>query len=93
MINIAITSSDVRELKGTSKTTNKAYHLRIQTAYAYTMSKEGVLSEFPDKFEITLDSEQSPYPRGKYTLAAPSVQVDRNGRLEVRPVLTPVAAK
>ena len=93
MISIVVASPDIRELKGTSKTSNKPYHLRIQTAYAFTQSKDGVLSEFPDKFEITLDAEQSPYPRGKYTLAAPSIQIDRNGRLEVRPVLTPVTAK
>jgi hypothetical protein len=90
MINIAITSPEIREMKGTSKTSGKPYHMRIQTAYAFPVDKDGVVSEFPDKFEIALDADQTPYPRGKYQLHPSSVAVSRDGRLECRPRLVPV---
>lgn len=93
MIKIAITSSEIVERKGTSKATGKPYHLRIQTAHAFTISPEGVLAEYPDKFEILLDAEQAPFARGTYQLSPSSVYVGREGRIEVRPRLVPVAAK
>lgn len=92
MINIVITSSDIKELKGNGKASGKPYHLRIQTAYAFPVDVDGVVSEMPDKFEILLESDQTPYPRGKYLLQPSSVSVSRDGRLEVRPRLAPVAA-
>lgn len=91
MIQIVITSPALREMKGISKA-NKPYHMRIQTAYAFPVDADGVVSEMPDKFEIALDADQSPYARGKYTLQDSSVFVSRDGRLEVRPRLAPVAA-
>ena len=93
MIQIAITSPDIREMKGNSKTSGKPYHMRIQTAHAFTVQPDGTISEFPDKFEIALEDGQQPYPRGKYTLLPSSLYVSRDGRLEVRPRLTPVSAK
>lgn len=92
MITIAITSPEIREMKGIGKTSLKPYHMRIQTAHAFTVSVDGVLAEFPDKFEIALDEGQFPYPRGKYVLADSSVMVSRDGRLEVRPRLVPAPA-
>jgi len=89
MITIAITSPEIREMKGIGKTSGKPYHMRIQTAHAFTVSPDGVLSEFPDKFEIALDEGQFPYARGKYSLADSSLSVSRDGRLEVRPKLIP----
>lgn len=90
MITIAITSPDIREMKGNSKTTGKPYHMRIQTAHAFTVNADGVVAEFPDKFEIALDEGQAPYPRGKYTLQPSSLYVSRDGRIDVRPRLAPV---
>lgn len=90
MITIAITSPEIREMKGIGKASGKPYHMRIQTAHAFTVSSDGVLSEFPDKFEIALEEGQFPYPRGKYHLADASVIVSRDGRLEVRPKLVAV---
>jgi len=89
MTKIFVTSPEIREMKGIGKTSGKPYHMRIQTAHAFTVSPDGVLSEFPDKFEIALDEGQFPYQRGHYTLAPSAIQVDRNGRLEVRPRLIP----
>lgn len=93
MIQIVITSPEVREFKGVSKNTGKDYHLRIQTAHAFTCDDNGTFVEFPDKFEISLDRDQPPYARGKYQLQPSSLYVSRDGRLELRPRLAPLAAK
>lgn len=92
MITIAITSPEIREMKGIGKVSGKPYHMRIQSGHAFTVSIDGVLAEFPDKFEIALDEGQLPYARGKYHLSDSSVVVSRDGRLEVRPRLVPVVA-
>lgn len=91
MITIAITSADIREMKGIGKDSGRPYHMRIQTAHAFTVAVDGTLSEFPDKFEIALDEGQSPYARGKYQLADSSVFVSRDGRLVCRPRLVSAA--
>jgi hypothetical protein len=92
MFKITITSNDIREMKGTGKTSGKPYHIRIQTGYAYTTSKDGVVSEFPDKFEILLEEGQIPYARGHYQLSPSALYVSREGRLEVAPRLVPLPA-
>lgn len=93
MIKIVISSPDIKELKGIAKGTGNPYHMRIQTAHAFTVAPEtGVVSEFPDKFEISLEKEQAPYARGAYTLSPSAVFVGREGRMEVRPRLIPVPA-
>jgi len=89
MLKIVITNPAVREMKGIGKTSGKPYHLRMQTAYAYTVDADGVTSEIPDKFEIMLDSEQAPHARGAYTLSPASLYVSRDGRLECVPRLVP----
>lgn len=93
MIKIRITSPDIREMKGIGKTSQKPYHMRFQTGYAYTVdASTGAVVEFPDKFEITLEDGQAPYARGEYTLAPSAVFVNRDGRLDMRPRLAPVPA-
>ena len=94
MIKIAISTPEIREMKGIGKTSGKPYHMRIQTGHAYTVDQStGQVSEFPDKFEIALDADQVPYARGHYTLSPSAVFVGRDGRMEIRPRLVPVAAK
>jgi hypothetical protein len=90
MTKITIASGAVRELSGKSATTGKPYELRVQTGYLHTMSKDGELSPFPDKFDFFLDREQQPYPPGEYTLHPSAPYVDRNGRLAVAPRLAPM---
>lgn len=92
MIQIVITSPDIREMKGTAKVSGKPYHMRIQTAYAFPVDKDGVVAEMPDKFEIALEADQVPYPRGKYSLQDSSLSVSRDGKLEVRPRLSALVA-
>ena len=65
--------------------------MRFQTAFAFTVDREGVVSEFPDKFEIILEKDQKPYPRGAYTLQPSSLYVSRDGRIECAPRLAPAA--
>ena len=93
MIKIAITSPDIREMKGIGKTSNKPYHMRFQTGHAFTVDPAtGAVAEFPDKFEITLEDGQAPYARGSYMLSPSALFVGREGRMEVRPRLVPVPA-
>ena len=91
-IRIVITSPDFREMKGIGKTSGKPYHMRIQTAHAFPIDKDGVIAEFPDNFEIALDTDQVPYQRGNYTLQPSAIYVSRDGKLSVSPRLTPATA-
>lgn len=91
-IRIVITSPDIREMKGIGKTSLKPYHMRIQIAHAFPVDKDGVTAEFPDKFEIALDTDQIPYPRGNYTLQPSAIYVSRDGKLSVSPRLVALAA-
>jgi len=93
MIKVTITTADIREMKGIGKTSGKPYHMRFQTGHAFTVSPDGTVVEFPDKFEITLEDGQLPYPRGNYMLSPSAVFVNRDGRMDVRPRLVPVPAK
>lgn len=92
MIRIVITSPEIREMKGVGKTSGKPYHMRFQTAHAYSVDKDGVEGEFPDKFEMILEADQIPYPRGKYTLHPSAFRVSRDGKPEFLARLAPVAA-
>ena len=93
MIKIVVSSPVIVERKGIAKASGNEYHLRIQTAHAYTVDEHGTICEFPDRFEILLDKEQAPYPRGSYMLSPSAVFVSREGRMEVRPRLTAFPAK
>lgn len=92
MFAITITSPNIVERQGVGKVSNKPYHLRIQTGYLHTVGDDGNPNEIPDKFEFLLDKDQAPYPRGRYQLHPSAVQVSRDGGLEVRARLAPVAA-
>lgn len=90
MIKIEIESSEVRELRGESKATGKAYHLRIQSAYAFVTGRDGKPKRYPEAFDFILDADQAPYPPGIYTLH-PSALAVRDGRLTLASVaLAPV---
>ena len=94
MIKIQVTTPDIREMKGIGKTSGKPYHMRIQTAHAFTVDPQtGAVAEFTDKFEIALEENQVPYARGTYSLSPSAVYVSRDGRMEVRPRLVPVVAR
>lgn len=102
MIKIVVSSAEFVDRQGVTKEKysregaivpgGKDYHLRIQTAHAFTVSPDGTIAAFPDKFEIMLDKEQAPFAPGVYQLSPSAVFVSREGRLEIRPRLTPVAS-
>ena len=89
MIAITVAQTTLKEIKGSSKTSGKPYHLRIQTAYAHTVDKEGNKPPYPEKFEIILDNDALAYPPGDYTLHPSAMYIDRDGRLTCSPRLTP----
>lgn len=94
MIKITITKEEVRHMEGVGKTSGKPYSMNFQTAYAHTVDKDGVLNDFPEKFEFILDKDQKPYVRGDYSLQPPSIYVGRNGNLELgAPILKSLEAK
>lgn len=94
MIKITIASTDVRNMKGIAKASQKPYDLNFQVAYVHTCDKQGNANPYPEKTELMLDKDEkgSPisYPVGDYTLAPASIQIDRMGNIELRPVLTPL---
>lgn len=88
MLKIEIDTAAVRELKGTSKTTGKPYHLRIQQAYAFIVDDKGNPAKYPEKFEVSLSEDQTPFPPGFYTLHPSAISV-REGRLSISPRFAP----
>lgn len=94
MIRITITKEEVRHMEGVGKTSGKPYSMNFQTAYAHTVDKDGVLNDFPEKFEFILDKDQKPFARGDYSLQPSSIYVGRNGNLELgAPVLKSLELK
>jgi hypothetical protein len=93
MIRVTVYALPIRNLKGTSKTTNRPYDLHIQTAYAHALDTDGNALPVPEKFEIVLDNGQPPYAPGDYTLHPSALYVDRDGRLAVAPRLQPLKSK
>ena len=89
MIRIVITSPEIREMKGLAKATGNPYHMRFQTAHGYTVDQDGAEGEFPDKFELMLEKDQIPYPRGKYTLHPSAFRISRDGKPEFLARLAP----
>lgn len=95
MIKVTVHNTEVREMKGIGKVSGKAYHMHFQTAYAYTHAKDGKLNPFPEKIELTLDTDSNgmpkPYATGDYQLHPASLYVGKYG-LEVAPKLVPLKA-
>lgn len=116
MIKVVVSSAEIVERQGLTKEKysregaivpgGRPWHMRLQSAHAFTVSPDGVVAPFPDKFEITLDNgrladpdngikaipEQAPFAPGVYQLSPSAVFISREGRMEIRPRLTPVAA-
>jgi hypothetical protein len=92
MINVAVSKSTIREMRGIGKASGKPYHLAFQDIHLYTIGPDGKPNEFPDKVELMLEKDQVGnfivHAPGRYTLHPSSVQVGRDG-LIVKPVLVP----
>ncbi len=94
MIQVSVTSTEVRNQSGNAKASGKPYSLNFQTCWFHTCDRTGQKLPYPEKAEIILekDTDGAPlyYPVGEYTLAPSSVYIDRNGNLAISPRLTPI---
>lgn len=95
MIKVSVLNTEVRNMKGIAKVSGKPYDMNFQTAYAYTYGKDGQLNPFPEKIELTLDSDSQGQPKvyakGDYQLHPASLYVGKYG-LEVAPRLVVLKA-
>ena len=94
MIQVSVTSTDVRNQSGNAKATGKPYSLNFQTVWMHTFAKDGSKNPYPEKVEIILDKDQQGaalfHPVGEYQLHPSSSYVDRNGNVAVAPRLVPL---
>jgi hypothetical protein len=83
-IRIEVKSANVHENSGTAKATGKPYTIRKQTAWAHVVDQDGKQYDFPARIEIQLDSDQTPYAVGNYTIAPSSFFVGEFDKLAMR---------
>jgi hypothetical protein len=97
MIQVSVTSTEVRNQRGTAKASGKAYDLNFQTVWFHTFDRNGSKNPYPEKSEIILEKNEQGaplfWPIGEYTLAPSSVYVDRNGSLAISPRLIALKPK
>lgn len=94
MIQVSVTSTEVRTQSGNAKATGKPYSLNFQTVWFHTCDRTGQKLPYPEKAEIILEKDADGaalfHPVGEYTLAPSSLYIDRNGNLAISPRLTPL---
>ena len=97
MIQVSVTSTEVRNQSGNAKASGKPYSLNFQTVYVHTYGRDGKKNPYPEKTEIILEKNEQGqalfYPVGEYTFAPSSIYVSRNGDLAISPKLVPLKAK
>ncbi len=97
MIQVSVTSTEVRNQRGTAKASGKAYDLNFQTVWFHTYDRQGNKNPYPEKSEIILEKNEQGqalfWPIGEYTLAPSSVYVDRSGNLAIAPRLVSIKPK
>ena len=94
MIQVSVTSTEVRNQSGNAKANGKPYSLNFQTVWLHTFDRTGVKNPFPEKVEIILEKDAQGsalfYPAGEYTLAPQSIYVSRGGDAELSIRLVPI---
>jgi len=97
MIQVSVTSTEVRNQRGTAKASGKAYDLNFQTVWFHTHDRQDNKNPYPEKSEIILEKNEQGqalfWPVGEYTLARSSVYLDRSGNLAIAPRLVPLKPK
>ena len=97
MIKVSVTSTEVRNQRGTAKASGKAYDLNFQTVWFHTFDRSGNKNPYPEKSEVILEKNEQGqalfWPIGEYTLAPSSVYVDRSGNLAIAPRLVSIKPK
>ena len=91
MIQVSVTSTEVRNQSGNAKASGKPYSLNFQTVWFHTYDRSGQRLPYPEKAEIILEKNKEGaalfYPVGEYTLAPSPVYIDRGGNVAVSPRL------
>lgn len=82
---VEITSNHVNELNGKSAKTGNPFRLRLQQCWLFSDD------QYPKAFEILLKDDQMAYSAGFYYLDEKSIVVDRMGKIQIVPTLTPGA--
>ncbi|ART55175.1 heavy metal transporter [Acidovorax carolinensis] len=97
MIQVSVTSTEVRNQRGIAKASGKQYDINFQTVWFHTHDKQGQKNPYPEKSEIILEKDANGaalfWPAGEYTLAPSSLYIDRSGNLAVAPRLVPLKPK
>ena len=58
MIQVSVTSTEVRNQSGTAKASGKPYSLNFQTVWFHTVDRQGVKNPYPEKAEIILEKNE-----------------------------------
>jgi len=82
---IEIKSTELKLVAGKSRNSGKDYSFHTQQAYAHLDGKP-----YPVECRINIDSGNSAYALGFYTLASKSFYVDKYGNLGLSPKLESV---
>ena len=91
MLQVAIYDSEIKKLEGVSKKTGNEYSFAVQEAYIFLLNpKTGKQQRHPQKIELMLDDENSGYVPGHYQLAPESIQISKEGRFVINPILKAV---
>jgi len=94
MIQVSVTSTEVRNQSGIAKTTQKPYSMNFQTVWLHTFDRAGQKNPFPEKVEIILDKNDQGIPQhyavGEYQLHPSSIFVGRDGKAGLSPRLVPL---
>lgn len=97
MIQVSVTSTEVRNQRGIAKASGKQYDINFQTVWFHTHDKQGNKNPYPEKSEIILEKDANGsalfWPAGEYTLAPSSLYIDRSGNLAVAPRLVQLKPK
>ena len=97
MIQVSVTSTEVRNQRGIAKASGKNYDINFQTVWFHTHDKQGNKNPYPEKSEIILEKDANGaalfWPTGEYTLAPSSLSIDRSGNLAVAPRLVALKPK
>lgn len=97
MIQVSVTSTEVRNQRGIAKASGKQYDINFQTVWFHTHDKQGNKNPYPEKSEIILEKDANGaalfWPVGEYTLAPSSLYIDRSGNLAVAPRLVSLKPK
>lgn len=94
MIQVSVTSTEVRNQSGNAKASGKPYSLNFQTVWFHTCDRTGQKLPYPEKAEIILEKNKEGaalyYPVGEYTLSPSSIYIDRTGNVAISPKLEPL---